>query len=104
MGKIWLLRVEAPRHLAREQAIAGGRRLRNNARSSPHGGPIDAAADCCCSRCGWYCRGTLAYKTARRINQELEEVREAMLAEPRPADIPTLRRDPVTGAYRPAKG
>lgn len=45
-----------------------------------------------------------AYKTARRLNQELEQVRDSMLAEPRPADIPTLRRDPVTGAYRPAKG
>jgi hypothetical protein len=44
-----------------------------------------------------------AYKTARRINRELEEVRSAMFAEPqpRPANIPTLRRDPVTGAYRP---
>jgi hypothetical protein len=42
-----------------------------------------------------------AYKTARRINQELDEVRSAMFAEPKPANIPTLRRDPVTGAYRP---
>lgn len=42
-----------------------------------------------------------AYKTARRINQELEEVRSSIMAEPKPANIPTLRRDPVTGAYRP---
>jgi hypothetical protein len=43
-----------------------------------------------------------AYRTAQRINQELEEARRARLAEAaRSADIPTLRRDPVTGAYRP---
>ena len=43
-----------------------------------------------------------AYKTAVRINRELEEARLARLAEAAPtAEIPTLRRDPVTGAYRP---
>ena len=42
-----------------------------------------------------------AYKTAVRINRELEEARLARVAEARTADIPTLRRDPVTGAYRP---
>ena len=43
-----------------------------------------------------------AYKTAIRINRELEEARLARVAEAaQPADIPTLRRDPVTGAYRP---
>ena len=42
-----------------------------------------------------------AYKTALRINRELEEARLARVAEPQTADIPTLRRDPVTGAYRP---
>ena len=43
-----------------------------------------------------------AYKTAVRINQELEEARLARLAEAaRSNEIPTLRRDPVTGAYRP---
>ena len=43
-----------------------------------------------------------AYKTAVRINRELEEARLARVAEAaQPADIPTLRRDPVTGAYRP---
>ena len=43
-----------------------------------------------------------AYKTAVRINRELEEARMARVAEAAPTgDIPTLRRDPVTGAYRP---
>jgi hypothetical protein len=43
-----------------------------------------------------------AYKTAMRINQELEEARLARVAESsRAAEIKTLRRDPVTGAYRP---
>ena len=43
-----------------------------------------------------------AYKTAQRINQELEEARLARMAESmQPREIPTLKRDPVTGAYRP---
>jgi hypothetical protein len=43
-----------------------------------------------------------AYRTAVRVSRELEEARAARLAEgARPADIPTLRRDPDTGAYRP---
>jgi hypothetical protein len=42
-----------------------------------------------------------AYKTAVRINRELEDARLARVAEAQTADIPTLRRDPVTGAYRP---
>jgi hypothetical protein len=43
-----------------------------------------------------------AYKTAVRINRELEEARLARVAEAtQTADIPTLRRDPATGAYRP---
>ena len=44
-----------------------------------------------------------AYKTARRVNQELEEARLARVAEAAAArtTIPTLRRDPNTGAYRP---
>ncbi len=43
-----------------------------------------------------------AYRTAVRINEELEEVRMARVAEAaHRADIPTLKRDPVTGAYRP---
>jgi hypothetical protein len=43
-----------------------------------------------------------AYRTAKRVNQELEEARMRRVAEQYPAtDIPTLRRDPVSGAYRP---
>ena len=43
-----------------------------------------------------------AYNTAMRINQELEEQRSARFAEAaRSNEIPTLRRDPITGAYRP---
>ncbi|HZR87648.1 MAG TPA: hypothetical protein VFB02_12630 [Bradyrhizobium sp.] len=43
-----------------------------------------------------------AYKTALRINQELEEVRLSRVAEAaRAGEIQTLRRDPVTGTYRP---
>ena len=42
------------------------------------------------------------YRTALRINRELEEARLARGAEAaRAGDIPTLRRDPDTGAYRP---
>ena len=42
------------------------------------------------------------YKTARRINQELEDARLARVAEAaRSGEIPTLRRDPLTGTYRP---
>jgi hypothetical protein len=43
-----------------------------------------------------------AYKAALRVNQELEEARLARIAEAASMDeIQTLRRDPVTGAYRP---
>ncbi len=43
-----------------------------------------------------------AYRTAVRINQELEEMRLSRVAEAaRSGEIPTLRRDPVTGTYRP---
>ena len=43
-----------------------------------------------------------AYKTAMRVNQELEEMRLARLAEAAQGnEIKTLRRDPETGAYRP---
>ena len=42
-----------------------------------------------------------AYKTAQRVNQELEEARLARIESMRTSEIPTLRRDPVTGAYRP---
>ena len=43
-----------------------------------------------------------AYRTAVRVNQDLERARLARAAETtRPGEIPTLRRDPNTGAYRP---
>jgi len=43
-----------------------------------------------------------AYKTALRVNQELEEMRLSRVAEAaRSGEIQTLRRDPVTGTYRP---
>lgn len=43
-----------------------------------------------------------AYRTAQRVSRELEEGRRARSVEPPPAaDMPTLRRDPETGAYRP---
>lgn len=43
-----------------------------------------------------------AYKTALRVNQELEEMRLSRVAEAAHAGhIQTLKRDPITGAYRP---
>jgi len=43
-----------------------------------------------------------AYRTAKRVNRELEEARQARVSEQvSSTDIPTLRRDPNTGAYRP---
>jgi hypothetical protein len=43
-----------------------------------------------------------AYRTALRVNKELEEVRLSRAAQTaRSNDIPTLRQDPITGAYRP---
>jgi hypothetical protein len=43
-----------------------------------------------------------AYKTAVRINQELDELRLGRVSDvPRANEVKTLRRDPVTGAYRP---
>jgi hypothetical protein len=42
------------------------------------------------------------YRTALRVNRELEEARLARVAAAvRVNEIPTLRRDPSTGAYRP---
>jgi hypothetical protein len=44
-----------------------------------------------------------AYKTAVRINRELQEIRlERIAEEAEVREVPTLRRDPVTGAYRPS--
>jgi hypothetical protein len=43
-----------------------------------------------------------AYKTAVRVNQELDEMRLGRVSEAaHTSEIKTLRRDPVTGAYRP---
>ena len=44
-----------------------------------------------------------AYRTAIRVNRELEEARlgAGPPKPPKASDIPTLRRDPNTGAYRP---
>ena len=43
-----------------------------------------------------------AWRTAKRVNRELEEARLARVSEPAGStEIPTLRRDPDTGAYRP---
>jgi hypothetical protein len=43
-----------------------------------------------------------AYRTALRVNKELEEARLSRVANAaRTGEIPTLRRDPATGAYRP---
>lgn len=42
------------------------------------------------------------YRAVRVVNQELEEARRAQAMEAvRRNEIPTLRRDPATGAYRP---
>lgn len=43
-----------------------------------------------------------AWRTAKRVNRELEEARLARVSETASSnEIPTLRRDPNTGAYRP---
>jgi hypothetical protein len=43
-----------------------------------------------------------AYRTALQVNRELEEARLTRAAQAAPSnDIPTLRQDPITGAYRP---
>ncbi len=43
-----------------------------------------------------------AYKTAMKINEELDEMRLSRATEAAPmGDIKTLKRDPVSGAYRP---
>jgi hypothetical protein len=40
-------------------------------------------------------------REARRVNDELDHVRNARMAEARVEPMPRLRRDPVTGAYWP---
>src|SRR5260221_10849505 len=45
-----------------------------------------------------------AYRTALRVNRELEQARLAPLAAaPRPNEIPTPRRAPNTAPYRPGR-
>jgi hypothetical protein len=45
-----------------------------------------------------------AYRTAKKINQELDEARMRKVADRQPTDeIKTLRRDPQTGSYRPGR-
>ncbi len=40
-------------------------------------------------------------KEVRRINEELDNAKRATVKIPRARPLPTLRRDPVTGEYRP---
>ncbi len=42
-----------------------------------------------------------AYRTARKVSHELDEARRLRAADAYTGEIPTLRRDPNTGAYRP---
>jgi len=42
-----------------------------------------------------------AYRTVKRVNQELDAARQARMAETAAPEAKTLRRDPVSGAYRP---
>ena len=43
-----------------------------------------------------------AYRTARKVSQQIDEARRVRAAETYAStEIPTLRRDPDTGAYRP---
>ena len=42
-----------------------------------------------------------AYRTVKRVNQELDAARQARMAETTAPEAKTLRRDPVSGAYRP---
>ena len=42
-----------------------------------------------------------AYRTVKRVNQELDAARQARMAETATPEAKTLRRDPVSGASRP---
>lgn len=42
-----------------------------------------------------------AYRTVKRVNQELDAARQARMEETAAPEAKTLRRDPVSGAYRP---
>jgi hypothetical protein len=37
----------------------------------------------------------------RRVNSELDQAKPARVSDPERAGLPTLRRDPRTGEYRP---
>jgi hypothetical protein len=39
----------------------------------------------------------------QRINNELDQARPVRVTDPERARLPTLRRDPVTGEYRPQR-
>jgi hypothetical protein len=39
----------------------------------------------------------------QRVNAELDEARPVRVTDPERARLPTLRRDPVTGEYRPQR-
>ena len=39
----------------------------------------------------------------QRVNAELDEARPVRVTDPERARLPTLRRDPVTGEYRPSR-
>ena len=39
----------------------------------------------------------------QRINNELDDARPVRVTDPERARLPTLRRDPVTGEYRPQR-
>jgi hypothetical protein len=39
----------------------------------------------------------------QRVNNELDEAKPVRVTDPERARLPTLRRDPVTGEYRPQR-
>ncbi len=98
------LRANCPRYLVSDKSIADRAGLGENAtggvtndkdRPMP---PLIAFA----GALGGLAVVRWAYRTAVRINMELDEARRVRVAETaRSHDIPTLRRDPATGAYRP---
>ena len=107
LGQIRVLRGGRPRHLAPKGQLRGGPacarigciggRTDVNDKDRPMP-PLIAFA----GALGSLAVVRWAYKTALRVNRELEEARMARVAEAaRAGDIQTLRRDPVTGAYRP---
>ena len=92
--------------MAPDKAIAGGTRLRKNGdrgATNERQGSTDAPLIAFAGALGALAVVRWAYRTALRVNRELEEARLARVAEAaaEPTDIPTLRRDPNTGAYRP---